>query len=345
MASAAQQAPAQTPTRVLATPPQRASTPGSGTIEAPTNRVPPSVDTPKPSGLATPIQTPARVQRPPPPVPRAPPPRAVATSPLARAPSAPERGVSFAKPMPMQARASSADAADQVTNDTNQGHVQGNEESESEDAFPLSTQDDAFFATVDLGEGDLGRPIDFDEGIGGVSVMDESVFEPELDSVERSSVAPPQPQHQVRDGARCGSSAGSSSGAPPKMNERNPTSANPEPHASGSGVHPHLRSGPSHAASASMSMSSTRAGPSMRTSVGGPHFSPGMVCLIFPRVWPRIPDCILPICVISVLLDFTLLLLIVSAGRNRPCNTPQSLSPLPVSGRRRAPPRADRRTC
>lgn len=88
---------------------------------------------------------------------------------------------------------------------------------------------------------------------------------------------------------------------PPKINGRNGaqerpaekalTSANAEPHASGSGVHPHPRSG---AAPASVSMSSSRSGPSVRTSAGGSHFSPGMVRLIFPRAWLRIPDCIHP---------------------------------------------------
>ena len=288
MAAATRQAQAQTPGRAPVTPPQperapthshvhastSGSTSGSGTIEA----RPPPVEAPKPNALATPIQTPVRAQRPP--LPRAPPPRPLATSPLARIPSAPERSVSFAESMPVLARASSADSADHAMHDTN---GQGNDE--DEDAFPLSTQDGAFLAAVDLGEGDLGRPIDFDEGMGGVSMMDTSALEPEL------PVALPLPEPQTRDRAGSGSSAGSSSGGPCKTNARNDaqgqpaakppsTSANAEPKASGSGGQPQPRSGPPNTASASTSStSSTRAGPSVRTSMGGFHFPPGMVRL------------------------------------------------------------------
>ncbi|KAI9567557.1 hypothetical protein HD554DRAFT_975730 [Boletus coccyginus] len=208
---------------------------GSGTIATSTIRTPHSADTLKPNGLAMSIQTPRQIQRHPPPLPEAFPPRAVATSPL------------------------SADAADQAMHDPNQGS---------------DKDEDAFLATADLGKSDLGRPIDFDEGIGGESVMGGSVLKPELDSVEQSTVAPPRPEHQVRDGARSGSDAGSSSGGPPKMNGQNgvqgqpaekaPTSANAEPHASGSGVHPHLRSGTPRA---SASTPITYAGPSARPSV------------------------------------------------------------------------------
>lgn len=34
----------------------------------------------------------------------------------------------------------------------------------------FASDDDAFLAVVDLGEGDMGKPIDYDEGIGGVSI-------------------------------------------------------------------------------------------------------------------------------------------------------------------------------
>ncbi|KAH9936018.1 hypothetical protein B0H21DRAFT_825553 [Amylocystis lapponica] len=49
-------------------------------------------------------------------------------------------------------------------------------EEEEEDMFSFYPEDDAFLAAVDLGEGDegLGGPIDFDEGIGGVSTSVES---------------------------------------------------------------------------------------------------------------------------------------------------------------------------
>ena len=83
----------------------------------------------------------------------------------------------------MPTRAGSADTADQDMDDTVQINGEGNDE--DEDVFRLSTQDDAFLATVDLGEGDLGRPIDFEEGMSGVSVMDTSVLEPGRDVAEQ----------------------------------------------------------------------------------------------------------------------------------------------------------------
>ena len=283
MAAAAQ---AQTPTRAPATPPQRASTSGSGsgTIEAsPANRGPPPAEAPEANGLVTPIQTPTRAQRPPPP-PRGPAPRAVATSPLARMTSAPERSVSFVEPTSMPARAASADGADQMTHDVDPANHQGNDNDDDDDAFPLSTQDDAFFATVDLGEGDFGRPIDFDEGMGGVSMMDASKLEPELDSAERSPAVLPQPQPQVRDRTGSGSSAGSSSSGPGKVNMRNeapPARPSPsitghaEPNASASGRQPQNRSGIPNTGSTS----STRAARPPMTSVGGFNYPSGMVRL------------------------------------------------------------------
>ncbi|KAI6044024.1 hypothetical protein EDC04DRAFT_2646791 [Pisolithus marmoratus] len=43
--------------------------------------------------------------------------------------------------------------------------------------YGLNSDDDAFLATVDLGDCDLGRPIDFEEGLGGVSTMDDSMLD------------------------------------------------------------------------------------------------------------------------------------------------------------------------
>jgi hypothetical protein len=37
-----------------------------------------------------------------------------------------------------------------------------------EESFSFNSDDDAFFAAVDLGEGDLGMPIDFEEGMGAI---------------------------------------------------------------------------------------------------------------------------------------------------------------------------------
>ncbi|KAJ7058037.1 hypothetical protein C8F01DRAFT_1255927 [Mycena amicta] len=48
------------------------------------------------------------------------------------------------------------------------------------------SDDDAFLSTVDLGEGDLGRPIDFEEGLLGGTVLEEQ----EQAEAERSMAAP-----------------------------------------------------------------------------------------------------------------------------------------------------------
>lgn len=321
MAAAAQQAQAQTPPHRAPThTPIHASTSGSGMNNAPGNRDP--VDATKPSGLTTPIQTPVQAPRPPPP--RAPPPRTVATSSLARMRSVPERSVSFAESMPT--RAGSADTADQDMDDTVQINGEGNDE--DEDVFRLSTQDDAFLATVDLGEGDLGRPIDFEEGMSGVSVMDTSVLEPGRDVAEQLpavALPQPQPQPQVRD------RAGSYSGGPPKTTARNEAqgqpvanpplstlgngnnNADPNPSSSSGQPWPQPQSGPPNTASTSTSAptSSTRTGPPAQEakrprpamiSMGGFHFPLGMVgffLYFFRRAWSRLAHCnTLPICAI-----------------------------------------------
>ncbi|KAG0704949.1 Rad52/22 family double-strand break repair protein-domain-containing protein [Suillus ampliporus] len=41
-----------------------------------------------------------------------------------------------------------------------------------ETLYSIDSDDDEFYANVDLGDGDLGRPIDFEEGMGEVSVSD-----------------------------------------------------------------------------------------------------------------------------------------------------------------------------
>ena len=282
------QAQAQTPVSAVSSPSHEApphtlthmsaSGSGSDTASTPANRGSPSVNTPKSHGLATPIQTPTQPQRPPPP--RVPPPRAVATSPLARMRSAPEPSAP-PMPPPMPARAESADPMD----DTDLGNRQAIDK-DDDDAFPISTQDDAFLATVDLGEGDLGRPIDFDEGVGSVSVMDASMLEQE----QKPPAPPPQPQyqHQVRDGE---SSAGSERGGTYNPSTRNDAQvqpvANPPSRSAGQGQ-PLPRSGSTSGSASTYtpSMSSTRTGPPvqdikrpMTISMGGSHYPPGTVCL------------------------------------------------------------------
>lgn len=282
--AAAQQPQAQIPARAIATPPHGApsrphahtTASGSSAMNAPVNRAP-SVGVPKTSGLVTPIQTPMQAQRPPPPQPPA------ATSPLSRMRSAPERSVPCAEPAPAPARAGSVDAVNQdIISD---GQANGQSVDEDEDPFPLSTQDDAFLATVDLGEGDLGRPIDFDEGVGGVSVMDASV--PEQDS--ESSGVLPLPEYQVCGRAGNESSAGSSSGAPSKTGVWNKARVQPAakpPSGSSAQGQPQSRGGPSNstASTSTPSMSSMQPPPQdvkrpVATSMGGFHFLPGMVRL------------------------------------------------------------------
>ncbi|KIO14229.1 hypothetical protein M404DRAFT_18440 [Pisolithus tinctorius Marx 270] len=45
--------------------------------------------------------------------------------------------------------------------------------------YGLNSDDEAFFASVDLGDCDLGRPIDFEEGMGGVSTTDDYMLDQE----------------------------------------------------------------------------------------------------------------------------------------------------------------------
>ncbi|KAF9077439.1 hypothetical protein BDP27DRAFT_1442092 [Rhodocollybia butyracea] len=44
----------------------------------------------------------------------------------------------------------------------------------ADESFALGSEDDAFFASVDLGEADMGRPIDFTEGLAGRRNVDQS---------------------------------------------------------------------------------------------------------------------------------------------------------------------------
>ncbi|KIK25947.1 hypothetical protein PISMIDRAFT_314675 [Pisolithus microcarpus 441] len=54
--------------------------------------------------------------------------------------------------------------------------------------YGLDSDDDAFLATVDLGDCDLGRPIDFEEGLGGVSTTNDSVIDQGQVFAEKSPV-------------------------------------------------------------------------------------------------------------------------------------------------------------
>ncbi|KAG9313572.1 hypothetical protein JVU11DRAFT_5901 [Chiua virens] len=168
------QAQAQTPVHTpqlhgAARPNAQAS--GSCTTNTPANRGPISGNPPKPNSLPTPIQTPTNVQHPLPP-------RPIATSPLA-----PEHSVSFVEPV-----LAHVETVDQDMGNISEQNFKSSvdDDDDDDDQFPISTQDGVLFAAVDLG--DLGRPIDFDEGIGSESVLDLSSLE------AQSPIAPAQAQ-------------------------------------------------------------------------------------------------------------------------------------------------------
>ncbi|KAJ7099961.1 RAD52 DNA repair protein [Mycena belliarum] len=113
----------------------------------------------QPSGLQTPITTPAH---------------------------APERRVAFApqvkaEPTPLPAPKIPPTA---LEDDTDAG----------DDSFAGLSDDDAFLASVDMGEGDLGQPIDFEEGAGSSTIS--SAIE-----AKAPVVAPPALQQQALSGA------------------------------------------------------------------------------------------------------------------------------------------------
>ncbi|KAF8842441.1 hypothetical protein BDN67DRAFT_965772 [Paxillus ammoniavirescens] len=177
--------------------PARASTSRSRTTDTPPNRGPQSLGVQKLAGLNTPIQTPSgrpsiqsHAQY-----------RQTERHPLAREPPT-ERKVSFADVPPQ------ANAADDYQVDL-PGVGDG------EDSFHINSEDDAFLAAVDLGEGDLGRPIDFEEGLGSVDTLNDSMIEGEQAEI-RSNVAAQSPiirpaPAQVHGRASSGSSSGGSS--------------------------------------------------------------------------------------------------------------------------------------
>ncbi|KAJ6487717.1 RAD52 DNA repair protein [Mycena sanguinolenta] len=63
-------------------------------------------------------------------------------------------------------------------------------EEAGDDSFGFFSDDDAFLASVDLGEGDLGQPIDFEEGAAGSALSSGS----EDKAQEAVLLPPPQPQ-------------------------------------------------------------------------------------------------------------------------------------------------------
>ncbi|KAF8652378.1 hypothetical protein AX16_004406 [Volvariella volvacea WC 439] len=66
---------------------------------------------------------------------------------------------------------------------------------EGEESYPFNSEDDAFLATVDLDGVDLGRPIDFDEGIG----VEESLGEVSIGDGRRDEGSPQPPSVTVQE--------------------------------------------------------------------------------------------------------------------------------------------------
>ncbi|KAJ7443804.1 RAD52 DNA repair protein [Mycena latifolia] len=128
----------------------------------------------QPSGLQTPITTPTH----------APAERKVSFAPQVKAEPAPQPQAQM-KPPPIPV-------------------AQDSQEDAGDDSFGFFSDDDAFLACVDMGEGDLGQPIDFEEGTGGSAVSSGM----EATAPE----APPQmetkpPQHEARFGLGLGRTA------------------------------------------------------------------------------------------------------------------------------------------
>ncbi|KAG1736133.1 Rad52/22 family double-strand break repair protein-domain-containing protein [Suillus paluster] len=65
---------------------------------------------------------------------------------------------------------------------------------DDETSYSLDSEDDEFWANVDLGDGDLGRPIHFEEGLGGVSVSEVTFDQGEASTsgIQRESSRAPQ---------------------------------------------------------------------------------------------------------------------------------------------------------
>ncbi|EGO29616.1 hypothetical protein SERLADRAFT_405547 [Serpula lacrymans var. lacrymans S7.9] len=86
---------------------------------------------------------------------------------------------------------------------------------QAEDSFHFYSDDDAFLAAVDLGEGDLGRPIVFEEGVGEVSLDDvpsnHREGETPIDSVGGSRGAPAAQSNKAHYRANTSSSNSSNS--------------------------------------------------------------------------------------------------------------------------------------
>ncbi|KAG1776302.1 Rad52/22 family double-strand break repair protein-domain-containing protein [Suillus placidus] len=154
-----------------------------------------------------------------------------------------------------------------------------------ETSYSIDSEDDEFYANVDLGDGDLGRPIDFEEGMSGVSVSDVTFDQGEAGATsgnprESSKALQGRPVHghEISNSGKCevtapGGSGFSHSNAP--RFQAGPSTASTAHHGLNDAVGapaPPTKTRES-SSSASTSSEARRSMPSM----GGFHFPPGMV--------------------------------------------------------------------
>ncbi|KAG1823513.1 Rad52/22 family double-strand break repair protein-domain-containing protein [Suillus subaureus] len=154
-----------------------------------------------------------------------------------------------------------------------------------ETSYSIDSEDDEFYANVDLGDGDLGRPINFEEGMGGESVSDVTFDQGEAATSGNPREPSKAPQGNSVHGREISSSGRGEVTAPggPRFSHSNaprfqpgPPAANTVRHglddAGGTSPVP-PRTHESSSSSASASSSEARRG---TPSIGGFHFPPGM---------------------------------------------------------------------
>lgn len=153
-----------------------------------------------------------------------------------------------------------------------------------ETSYSIDSEDDEFYANVDLGDGDLGRPIDFEEGTGGVSVSDVTFDRGEAALSENPRESSKAPQGNSVYGQEISSSGRGEVNAPggSRLSHSNvprfqagPSTANTVRHGLNDAVGAPAAPPKIRESSSSTSASSSEARRGM-LSMGGFHFPPGM---------------------------------------------------------------------
>ncbi|KAJ7789394.1 RAD52 DNA repair protein [Mycena olivaceomarginata] len=189
----------------------------------------------QPSGLQTPITTPAGERK-----------VSFALQVKAEPQTKPPQGQGQMQPPPVSGPA--ADADDAV-----------------DDPFGFLSEDDTFYACVDMGEGDLGQPIDFEEGASRVSVGDEEKAQKAYIPNTSGATSAAAPRTTGETAPSNDKSAASAARALAIANHCRPSTLNPNQQAP---------SAPEGGASTS-ALPPQQKRPST-PSVGGFHFPPGM---------------------------------------------------------------------